>query len=230
MINLVLIPGLISDKYVWQALADAAPKTYKIHHADLTHSDNITEMARAIVTELDGMIVVVGHSLGGRVAMEIARIAPARVTALILANTGHHPKKHGEEIKRQKMIDLGHESMENLANQWLPPMLNPEATPDPHLVSELKAMVLRADADIHERQIRALIKRPDASQYLSQILCPTLLLVGRQDGWSPIAQHQEIADGIPNSELTIIENAGHFAPVEQVEDVVNSILNWLSKT
>lgn len=228
MNTLILIPGLISDKIVWQALAHSASAKMTIYNADLTNSTSIPDMAQMILDDVDGNMIVVGHSLGGRVAMEMARIAPTRMMGMVLADTGYKPKNKGEEIKRQTMIDLGHESMEKLAAQWLPPMLNPEVKPDPQLFADLTDMVLRADADIHERQIKALIARPDASQYLNQINCPTLLVVGRQDGWSPIAQHQEIADEIANSQLVIIEDAGHFAPVEQETQVVKAITNWMN--
>lgn len=228
MKTLILIPGLISDKIVWQALANAASSQMCIYNADLTQDTSIADMARTILAHVDGHMIVVGHSLGGRVAMEMARIASERMIGLVLADTGYLPKKDGEEKKRQAMIDLGHESMEKLAAQWLPPMLNPESLADPQLFGDLIDMVLRADPDIHERQIRALITRPDASQYLNQISCPTLLIVGRQDSWSPVAQHQEIANQIKNSQLMIIENAGHFAPVEQEIQVVKAITNWMN--
>ncbi|PCI85143.1 MAG: alpha/beta hydrolase [Hyphomicrobiales bacterium] len=228
MNTLILIPGLICDKIIWQALARSASAHMNIYNADLTKSTSISDMAQMILDDVEGDMIVVGHSLGGRVAMEMARINPARIIGLVLADTGYMPKSEGEEIKRQAMIDLGHESMEKLVAQWLPPMLNPETEPDPQLYADLTDMVLRADADIHERQIRALITRPDASQYLNQINCPTLLLVGRQDGWSPVAQHQEIADEIANSQLVIIEDAGHFAPVEQETKVVKAITNWMN--
>ena len=129
--------------------------------------------------------------------MEMARIAPDRVKGLVLANTGHHPKREGEEIKRQAMIDLGHKSMERLAAHWIPPMLDPaRAAEDQALLADLTAMVLRADAEQHERQIRALIGRPDANAYLGDITCPVLLVTARQDSWSPIAQHEEIGAAI----------------------------------
>lgn len=227
MKTLVLIPGLISDVIIWQALAAASSSQMIIYNADLTKHTNIPDMAQAILDDVDGNMVVVGHSLGGRVAMEMAKKSPDRMLGLVLADTGYKPKAEGEEIKRQAMINLGHESMQKLADLWLPPMLNPETTPDAKLYAELNAMVLRADANIHERQIRALVARPDAGQYLDQITCSTLLLVGRQDAWSPIAQHQEIANGIKNSELAIIENAGHFAPVEQETAMVTAITNWM---
>lgn len=229
MTTLVLIPGLISDAIVWAHLADALAARMPVHAADVSNGVSITGMAQSILDEVQGDIVAVGHSMGGRIAMEMARLSPGRVRGLVLANTGHHPKREGEEVKRQQMIDLGHRSMEELADSWLPPMLDEARVSDAGLVGELKAMVLRAGADTHERHIRALIGRPDASAYIADIACPILLVAARQDGWSPIAQHQQIADAAPDTELVIIENAGHFAPVERPAEVTAAITDWLDR-
>jgi pimeloyl-ACP methyl ester carboxylesterase len=53
-----------------------------------------------------------------------------------------------------------------------------------------------------------------------------LLMTGRQDVWSPIAQHEEIARLCPQARLEIIEDAGHFAPVEQAGTVAALLAGW----
>ncbi len=229
METLVLIPGLVSDGIVWASLADAVAHRMPVHAADISHASSISGMAQSVLAATEGDLIVAGHSMGGRVAMEMARIAPDRVKGLVLANTGHHPKRDGEEIRRQQMIDLGHRSMEDLADEWLPPMLSPARLSDTELVAGLRAMVLRAGPDVHERQIRALIDRPNASAYMAELGCPILLVAARHDGWSPLAQHQEIADAAPDTELVIVEDAGHFAPVERPAEVTAAITGWLTR-
>ena len=81
----------------------------------------------------------------------------------------------------------------------------------------------------HERQIRALLGRPDASHTLQHLLCPVLYLTGAQDGWSPVAQHQAMAAMTPQCELEVIGGAGHFMPVEQPERVADVVLPWLRR-
>ena len=68
---------------------------------------------------------VVRHSMGARVAIEMARQAPQRVDAMVLANTGHAPLQPGEMAKREAKIQQGHADMTALAARWLPPMLAP---------------------------------------------------------------------------------------------------------
>lgn len=225
--TLVLIPGLISDSVVWQPLADAVAGRLGVHQADLTRGTCITGMAGDLLATVDGEVIAVGHSMGGRIAMEMARLAPARVKGLVLANTGHHPRREAELPKREAMIALGHEGMAALADEWLPPMVDPRRHSDTALMETLRAMVLRADADMHERQIRALIGRPDAGAYLAAIGCPALLIAARQDSWSPIAQHEEIAAAMPDADMVVIEDAGHFAPLERPTEVTAAIVAWL---
>lgn len=225
----VLIPGLVSDEIIWAPLAEKIPKNIHAHQADLSDGTSITAMARKLLDETVGDIIAIGHSMGGRVAMEMARIAPDRVKGLVLANTGHHPRRDGEEEKRQQMISLAHESMGKLAGSWLPPMLDPARVGDAGLIHDLEAMVYRAGPDVHERHIRALLERPDATAYLPELTCPILLVAARQDNWSPIAQHQEIADIVADAELVVIEHAGHFAPVERPVETTTAIVEWLTR-
>ena len=227
MTRFVLIPGLLSDGFVWQVLADRLGASAQI--ADVTRQASIVQMAADLLAETDGDFVAIGHSMGGRVAMEMARQAPDRVRGLVLVSTGHNGGTEAELPKRRARIALGHDSMAALADDWLPPMLAPGRAADTALMDALRAMVLRHDAEIHERQIHALIGRPDAGAYLPGITAPILLLVGDQDGWSPVAQHQHIAALAPDATLQVIAGAGHFLPVEKQAETLCAITSWLDQ-
>jgi protocatechuate 4,5-dioxygenase alpha subunit len=224
----VLIPGLVCDGHVWRATEAAlAEAGFETVVADVTAQDSITAMAEAVLAAFDGPLVPVGHSMGGRVAMEIARLAPERLRGLALLNTGMHALKPGEPEKREGMIALAHEvGMAGLAARWLPGMMAEGLEPDPQVVQGLTEMVCRMTPEIHERQIRALMGRPDASQGIGAYRGPMLLLTGRQDQWSPVAQHEEIRALCPQARLIIVDKAGHFAPVEQPGETAAAIVDW----
>lgn len=225
MTSILFIPGLICDNYVWRsAIARLGDTPFAV--ADITTQDSIPDMARDLLARHSGRLIVAGHSLGGRVAMDMARQAPSRIAGLALLNSGMHPKREGEEAKRQAMIDLAYaQGMTGLAAAWLPGMMNAASMPDPALMGDLTAMVCSMTPQIHERQMRALLSRPDAAATLT-FAGPMLLVVGRHDVWSPIAQHQEIARLCPQARLEIVENAGHFAPVEQPDHVARLLADW----
>lgn len=229
MRTVVLVPGLVSDARIWRALRKALDGRAVLHNGNISVFPDIAQMATGLLLETSGELIAVGHSLGGRVAMEMARQNPERVKGLVLANTGHTPKKPGEEVKRHAMIDLGHRSMHELAAQWLPPMLDPARIGDQALIADLTEMVLNAGAEVHERQIRSLLNRPDAGTYMAAYTSPVLLITGAQDGWSPEAQHQEIQKMVPDGELKVIDHAGHFMPVEQPAATVEAIVEWLER-
>ena len=137
-----------------------------------------------------------------RVALEMLRLAPERIVRLGLLDTGVHPRRDAEVASRQALVDLAFEQgMGALADKWLPPMVHQARAGDEAFMARLKAMVMRYTPEQHRGQIRALLdRRPDPRPLLSTISCP-LVMVGRQDRWSPPAQHEEIAAAIPNAEM-----------------------------
>jgi len=224
--TIILVPGLLSDGVVWRAVDLALGGRGVV--ADLSTRDDLTRMAEDLLAANPGPLAVAGHSMGARVAMEMARLAPDRIRRLALLDTGIHPLRDGETEKREAITRFAHEhGMQALAERWLPPMVAERNQADAELMGTLTAMVLRMDADLHARQIRALTRRPDASAYLHRINCPALLVVGREDAWSPVAQHQEMARLLPHARLEIVDGAGHFAPVERPDAVARLVAPFL---
>lgn len=231
MNTLCLLPGLLCDGHAWRPQADALKARASIHIADLRGFDCLTEMARSVLKAVDGPLAVAGHSMGGRVALEMWRLAPERIDRLALLDTGVHPREPGEAERRQVLVDLARrEGMAALANRWLPPMVGAAGRADPALMAGLKAMVERQTPDIYERQITALLNRPDAAPLLGTIACPMLVGVGREDSWSPLAQHQAIAAAHAGATLVMFENSGHMAPLEAPQAVIRALERWLSQT
>jgi len=229
--TILFIPGLLCDETVWGYAIDHLRPRYRCVVADGASHDSITAMAEHGLAAYEGGLSVVGHSMGARVAMEMWRLAPQRIDRLALFDTGVHPRKDGEVALRQKRIDLAYEiGMPDLAKEWLPPMVHPDRRGDAVLMGALTAMVESKTPEIHENQIRALLNRPNARALLEDISCPTLLGVGRQDQWSPLSQHQEMLDVMPNARLVVIEDAAHFAPIEQPDATLAALVGWLEMT
>jgi pimeloyl-ACP methyl ester carboxylesterase len=227
---LYLLPGLLCDDFVFaeqtRALADRAT----IRVPNFFGFDSLAAMAEHVLEEAPPRFALAGFSMGGRVALQIVQRAPHRVERLALLDTGAEGRQPGEEVVRQKLVDLAHaEGMAALAARWLPPMLHPAHYEDCAIVGPLTAMISRATPRIFEAQVRALLERPDAREVLAAISCPTLVACGRQDGFSPLGQHQAMAEAIKNAVLEIFEEAGHFAPVEAPAAVSAALRRWLEQ-
>ena len=227
-LTLFLLPGLMCDADVWKHQQAYLTDLAQIVIPDFRGFDSLPAMAAAVLQTAPDRFAVAGHSMGGRVALEVWHLAPNRVSKLALLETGADPLAPGEPIKRQALIDLALTSgMQAVADTWLPPLLHPAHRHDRQLLDAITTMILRTSVEDFIKQIRALIHRPDASGYLKQIHCPTLLLAGRQDNLYPVAQHEQMLEEIAGASLIVLEDAGHMAPIEQPEQVTAVLRDWL---
>ena len=230
---LVLLPGLLCDEAVWQGQIDALRDVAQSTCMDWGRLDSILAMAERVLRLAPPEFSLAGHSMGGRVAFQVVRMVPQRVQRLALFNTGADAKPPGEpgvleEQKRRSLLEIAKtQGMRAFAMAWLPPMMKPGRMADKALVDSIVAMLERKTPEIYEMQMLALLARPDARSVLPTIKCPTLLLTGREDSWSPPARHQEMAAAIPNSRVVVVPDSGHMAPMEQPQAVAQAMREWL---
>jgi pimeloyl-ACP methyl ester carboxylesterase len=233
--RVVFLPGLLCDEATWTSQLAALA-----HHAvtsvvDYGALDSLSAMAAAVLDGAPGDLVAVGHSMGGRVALEAYRRAPARIRGLVLLDTGYQGRPSNEigereRAERLELVELArHSGMRAMGQQWVRRMVHPDRLDDQSLMEPILRMIERKTAALFEAQQRALLARPDATQLLADIACPTLILCGREDAWSPPSRHEDMARRIATSELVIVERCGHMSPMEQPQIVAAALINWLSR-
>lgn len=229
MRDLVLLPGLLCDATVWAPQKSAFTGEFRVtawRHF-YGHS-SLDSMAHEVLAEAPARFALAGHSMGGRVALEIMRIAPKRVERLALFDTTATPATADEPTRRQEMIDLArNHGMAAIATRWLPLIVHPKCLNERDFMDALTAMICRADPGIYAGQIKALLNRPDYRPLLPNIACPTLVACGRDDLWSPVSRHEEIVAGIPDAKLAIIDDCAHMATVEAPGGVIKLLRAWL---
>ena len=229
--TIVLIPGLTCDATYWEHQHRSLGDLGDVVIPRLHDHDSLTTMAETILAETNGRLDVVGHSMGGRVAFEVVRLAPERVRSLAVLDTGAHPAATDEPAQRQVRLDLAEAGgMSALAADWVPAMVHPDHRGDQALVGSITDMVTSHSVSQYRGQIRALLERRDARQLLVAITCPTLVACGRADEWAPLEQHREIAAAIPGARLAIIEDAGHMVAMEQPDATTRLLAGWLRET
>jgi pimeloyl-ACP methyl ester carboxylesterase len=224
-----LLPGLLCDEAVWRAQSERLAVTHDVRVPFFFGYSSLPDMARSVLEVAPRRFSLAGHSMGGRVALEIMRLAPERVERLALLNTGIHEVRPGEAERRQALVNLAFDQgMEALAAAWVPPMVAPMRLQDAVLMDEITSMVCRATPEIFAGQIQALLDRPAVRDVLGVINCPVHVIGARQDGWSPLSQHEEIASLIQGACLKTIENCGHMSPMEQPSAIADILVEWLS--
>jgi pimeloyl-ACP methyl ester carboxylesterase len=132
-----------------------------------------------------------------------------------------------EREQRMALLRLATErGMREMGRQWARGMVHPSRLGMP-LFESILDMIERKTPAIFEAQISALLARPDARDVLAGLRCPTLLMCGRDDAWSPLARHEQMQALLPAAPLKVIDDAGHMVTMEQPVATSKALVEWL---
>lgn len=231
--TLVLLPGLLCDRAVWAPQIEALSPRADCHVVHYGALDKLSAMARHVLATAPAeRFSLAGHSMGGRVAFEVWRLAPERVQRIALLDTSYHPLAEGEageaeKAGRHKLLDIARrEGMRTMATEWARGMVHASRIGGP-VFEAILDMFERSTPEVFAAQIKALLERPDATTLLPTITCPTLLLCGRDDAWSPPSRHETMHQAIGGSRLVVVAQCGHMSTMEQPEAVNGAFAEWL---
>jgi pimeloyl-ACP methyl ester carboxylesterase len=169
--------------------------------------------------------VLAGLSMGGQIVMEFYRLLPERVRALVLADTS--PKADtadGRRARNDAADRLLREGMEPYANEVLPKMIAPaNITALPAVAEHVLRMMRRTPPAGAAAALRGRAERPDYVAMLATVTVPTLVVVGRDDVFTPISEAELIAERVPQATLAVIDGAAHMPNLER-PDAFNAAL------
>lgn len=226
---LYLVPGWLCDRTIWRRIHNSLSRIAELHYPANRDFDTVSAMASAIIEEAPPRFSIAGHSLGGRVALEVYRQAPERVNRIALLNTATGPAGSNEERARQPLLDRAiNEGMDVIARQVLIPSMLPEHRGDRQLVGLINEMVRGMSAEQIKRQFRAMLTRPDATPLLATIRVPVMMIFGRDDHYLPVDRHGGMVTRAPFARMAVIEECGHLSPLEQPESIVATLAEWLT--
>jgi pimeloyl-ACP methyl ester carboxylesterase len=230
MSSVILLPGLACDDALFHDQLPALATRHFVHVSDVHFRfGSLPAMATALLAESPGRHVLVGSSMGGMLALEVLRQAPARVAALALLGSSARPDTPELIRLRSDAIVLFEQGrMDEVLRANVAFAFHPNSATRRTLVSSYLGIVRRAGAAQLIRQNRAVMARADSRPSLPQVHCPLLVMCGEADRLTPPEQSREIAAAVPQARLEIVPGAGHLLTLEQPARVTALLLDWLA--
>jgi len=222
----VLLPGNMCDARLWTYdVRSSLPGAVDV--AFLTET-TIDAMAYKALAAADGPLLPVGFSMGGIVALAMARLAPERIAAMILIDTNPSadlPDRAAVRPRQQEDVRAGH--LERIVVEELKPnYLAAAHRENRQLLDLLRAMALSLGEASFIAQSEALRTRPDQRAVIRQLDVPLLLACGAEDRLCLPEWHRAMADDARHATLHIIAGAGHMLPLEQPVALAAAIKAW----
>lgn len=220
----------------WRALAPDLPGFHESPRLADQPVQHVRDQAAAVLDLVAAVVgttpaVFVGLSMGGYVLFECWRQRPDRVRGLVFADTRAEPDTDDAQAKRRAMQARAREDgPDAIAEAMLPGLLGAQTqTTNPHLGTEVRALIRASSGEGIADALEALRTRPDSRPTLATITCPTLVIVGDEDTLTPRPMAETIADGITGATLVVIPKAGHLSNLEHPVAFNDALYGWLGQ-
>lgn len=223
---LVFVPGFMLDEDLWRDVQPALQPFTPLFYADMSKDSSIEALVDRALAEAPPLFSLIGFSMGGYVAREMARRAPERVQVLVLICTS--ARGDGANQVARKASANAHKErskFNGMSRAAIVKSLHPDRAADAEMIERIRVMGERLGADVFIRQ--SAITREDGMQTLHEIKVPTLVIAAAQDALRSLDQARELQRGIPGAVMTVIKNSGHMIPIEAPQVLSGVIATWL---
>jgi len=215
------------DKDLWTDMVPDLESLGTLHFGNVYEDSTLEGMARRVLAAAPERFVLVGFSMGGFVARVLTLIAPQRVTGVAFIASSARAYSDEERARRQAGYRPGDRPPRAAGAASTAMGLHPNRETDPVLLDRLRGMQRRLGPEVRKRQA-ALVRR-DGYVDLERITCPSLVVACRQDRLRSFAETERMAQHLPNSSFSILEECGHMAPLEKPRELATLLAAWIAR-
>ena len=225
----VLIAGFMADARVFMPQIVHLGRDRPVTLLTLGMAETVEKLALTMAAHLPGRAALIGHGLGGNVAIELLRRRPEAISRIALISTNPLPETPEQVAAEEALVvaaKTGH--LADCIARLVPEAALFDAPWRGEILALVQDMAATLGLDQFLRQLRAMQRRPDQQRTLRQANVPTLILTGAHDRIVPPRRAEFLAGLMPQGCLEIIPEAGHLPQLEQPEAVTEVLETFLS--
>jgi pimeloyl-ACP methyl ester carboxylesterase len=226
---LILIPGLMSDARLFAAQITDLSRDRPVTIALPLQGSTIDDISAAILAAAPAHFAVAGLGLGAHVALDLMRRDLTRITKVAFLSAdplGETPDAAAAREKRMILARTGR--LYQAMQDELPARALADTDARDRILELVADMAQTLGADVFIAQSRALQRRRDQQKTLRRATMPALILAGAKDTLVTPRRQAFMADLMPTARVHVIENAGHFLPLEQPDAVTKALHNFFN--
>lgn len=240
--TVLLLHGFLEERGMWNQFTDELSKIYNVIAVDLLgqgetgnlgYVHSMEDHAAAVATVLDAEKVetftVVGHSMGGYVALALAEQLPALTKKLVLFHSTAYPDSEERKKDRERVIDLVKRNKSVYVRTVIPSLFAEHTRTE--LQSEIQDIIDTANGFTEQgivANIRGMMERKDRSDILKNTDYPKLILHGELDSVIPTKSLEKLAALNSNISLQVVSNIGHMGHLEAPEKCLQVISDFIA--
>ena len=223
-----MVPGMMCDERIFSPQIEELSQNLEVTIADISNFSSVSELASDVLKKAPKSFSLLGHSMGGIVAMEIYSQEPKRIEKLILMDTNPKAELDEVKLKREPQIkEVNKGKLLEVMRDEMKPNYLAESENKRSVLNVCMDMALTLGPDVFINQSRALQSRLDQQNTIQSIKIPVLIMCGSEDKLCPVERHEMMHNMISDSDLIIINNAGHMPTLEQPRETTEVIKEWL---
>lgn len=222
---LVLVPALGSDERLWQPVIDRLDDDVDCV-VIRGEGDSMEAMADDILAQAPDAFYLAGISMGSYVSLEIALRPTGRVRAAAFLNGS---AIEAPADRRQNSLALIQMAEGSQFDEAVRRIANAVAPGRPEVTALARAMASDLGPDVFKDQQLAVLNRRDRRPELPKVDVPTLVVVGTTDAITPRELGEDLAAGLPDSTLVVLDGVGHLSTVEDPGCIAAAMKQWLAR-
>jgi 3-oxoadipate enol-lactonase len=243
---LMMLHGGLLDRRMWDPQFEVFAHDYRVIRYDVrnhgnskgvpgtfTHYDDLLKLLEHLSVE---KAVIMGLSLGGRIAIDFAIAYPDKVSALILVSPGASGYEFVSEAVKENSKQMNsafregdlEKAVEYFQRSWTDGPHREPSEVDPAVREKVKGMALATVQNWNpESEVKEL--EPPAIGRLAEIQAPTLVVVGDLDMPGILEIADEVKENVTGSEVVVLAGAAHMVNMEQPQAFNNAVQGFLAR-